>query len=113
MADEKKTDAEEAAKAAQAKEEQVKTAPQSGRGATPSPAAIAKAIDGLQFRTNKELPVLDDNGKPVKENGRAKVRYVPDLRPMTARDVLSAAYDGDGQLVIVAKDGSKYRINKG
>lgn len=80
----------------------------------PSPAAIARAIEGLQFRTNKELPVLDDStGKPLKENGKVKMRYVPDLRPMTAKDVLSAGYDGDGALVIVAKDGSKYRSEKG
>jgi len=78
----------------------------------PSRAAIAKAIEGLQFRTNKALPVLDDQGKPVKEQGKVKVTYVPDLRPMTMDDVLKASYDG-GELTIVSKDGSKYRIGKG
>lgn len=105
MADEKGTDAA-AVQAAQAKEDQGNTA--SGATKGPSKAAIEKAIAGLQFRTNKELPVLDDNGKPIKEGGKPKVRYVPDLRPMTAKDVLSAAYNSEGRLVIVAKDGSKY-----
>ena len=78
----------------------------------PSAAAIAKAIDGLEFRTNKALPVLDDStGKPVMEGGKPKLRYVPDSRAMKPSDVLSAYY-ADGALVLVSKDGSKYRIAK-
>lgn len=78
----------------------------------PSASAIAKAMEGLQFRTNKEIPIVDDStGKPVKENGKPKVRYVPDLRPMTKDDLLNACYDGN-ELVLVSKDGSKYRTGK-
>ena len=78
----------------------------------PSAAAIAKAIEGLTFRTNKEIPVLDDStGKPVMEGGKPKVRYVPDERPLRPKDVLSAAFDG-AALVIVTADGSKHRIGK-
>lgn len=78
----------------------------------PSAAAIAKALDGVEFRTNKALPVLDDStGKPVLEGGKPKLRYVPDLRAMTAGDVLNAYY-AEGVLVIVSKDGSKHRVTK-
>lgn len=109
MTDEEKKKAEEDA----AKAELAKAAQQAGGGKTPSAPAIARAIGGLQFRTNKEIPVLDDStGKPVKENGKPKMRYVPDSRPMTAGDVLNAYY-ADGQLVIVSKDGSKYRSATG
>ena len=79
---------------------------------TPADAELAKAIKGLRFRTNKAIPVLDDaTGQPIVEGGKEKVRYIPDLRPMEVDDVLKA-YMADGQLVIVAKDGSKHRINK-
>lgn len=80
---------------------------------TPSAGDIAEAIKGLRFRTNKAIPVLDDaTGQPIVEGGKEKVRYIADLRPMKRDDVLKA-YMADGQLVIVAKDGSKHRLNKG
>lgn len=80
---------------------------------TPAEAELAKAIKGLRFRTNKAIPVLDDaTGQPIVEGGKEKVRYIADLRPMEVDDVLKA-YMADGQLVIVAKDGSKHRLNKG
>lgn len=80
---------------------------------TPMEADLAKAIKGLRFRINKAIPVLDDaTGQPIVEGGKEKVRYIPDLRPMEADDVLKA-YLAAGQLVIVAKDGSKHRLNRG
>lgn len=105
--EQKKKEEEERIKA-----EQAAKAAQSGGEKSPSAAVIAKAIEGLTFRTNKSLPVVDDStGKPIVENGKPKVRYVPDIRPMTKADVLSARYDGN-ELVLVAKDGSKHRIAK-
>lgn len=71
-----------------------------------SNAAIGKALAGLTFRDNKQLPVLDDStGKPI----AGKFSYVPNPRPMKRDDVLSAVLDGK-QVVIVAKDGSKHRV---
>jgi hypothetical protein len=76
----------------------------------PGVDAIANAIKGLRFRTNKALPVLDDStGKPVIEGGKEKQRYIADLRTMTVEDVLSAVVDGD-DLVLVSKDGAKHRV---
>ena len=78
----------------------------------PTSAEIAQAVRGLRFRTNKALPVLDNStGKPVIEDGKEKMRYIPDLRQMAVSDVLSAAYVG-GELVIVSKDGAKHRIGR-
>ena len=72
-----------------------------------SSAAIEKALAGLTFRTNKQLPVLDDStGKPI----AGKFSYVADLRPMKRDDVLAAVLNGK-QIVIVAKDGSKHRVD--
>lgn len=98
----KKEDEEKAAAAA------AKATAESERGV--SRAAIGKALAGLKFRTNKGIPDMDKTtGKPVMEDGKPKLRYVPDLRPMMMGDVLSAAMVGD-ELVIVTKDGSKHRV---
>lgn len=100
---------EEKKKKEQEEQEEKELAKAAGK---PSAAAIARAIEGLTFRTNKALPVLDDStGKPVQEGGRPKMRHIPDLRPMTADDVLKAYFD-NGQVVLVSKDGSKHRIGK-
>lgn len=108
--DEKKNADDIATKAEQ--EKLAKAARQADAAGKPSKEAIAKALNGLTFRTNKALPVLDDStGKPVMEGGKPKMRHIPDLRPMTAADVLNAYYDGS-ELVIVSKDGSKYRTGK-
>lgn len=110
---EEQKQAEREAKEREAKEREAK-----GKGSAPAArpsmeADLAQAIKGLRFRTNKAIPVLDDaTGQPIVEGGKEKVRYIPDLRPMEVSDVLKA-YMADGQLVIVAKDGSKHRLNKG
>lgn len=59
---------------------------------------VQAAIKSLKFRTNKKIEV---EGEPV--------RFVPDERPMTMADVLSAA-EVDGKLVIVSADGRKHRV---
>ena len=78
----------------------------------PSEAEIAKAVAGLRFRTNKAMPVIDDTtGKQMMERGKPKMRYFPDVRPMTVADVLDAK-SVDGALVIVSADGGKHIVKK-
>ncbi len=108
MAEDKKPKDHDADKAKD--EEKANAAPAQSGSVKPTSAEIARAVQGLRFRTSKALPVLDDStGRPVLEGGKEKMRYIPDLRPMAVSDVLSAAYVG-GELVIVSKDGAKHRI---
>jgi hypothetical protein len=73
---------------------------------------LKKCLAGKTFRTNQAIPVLGDDGKPVVVNGKAKVQYVPHVRPMTDEDVLNS-YETDSHYVVISNDGTKHRIEKG
>jgi hypothetical protein len=68
-------------------------------------------LKGLTFRTSKAVEMKDENGKPVMVGGKPRMTYMPVERELQEGDVLSVATVGD-QMVIVTKDGRKYRVEK-
>ena len=68
-----------------------------------APKFDAKWLKGLSFRTSKKEKVKTDGGE--------KAVYRPVERPLKEDDLLSWRIDG-GQVVLVTKDGRKYRIDK-
>ncbi len=73
--------------------------------------ALKPYLKGLTFRTNKAVDMKDDNGKPVLVGGKPRMTYIPVERELREEDVLNVR-EADGELVIVTKDGRKYRIEK-
>lgn len=84
---------------------------------TPTPADKEKArslksyLKGLTFRTNKAVEMKDENGEPVMVGGKPRMSYIPVERELRDEDVLNVR-EADGELVIVTKDGRKYRVEK-
>jgi len=68
-------------------------------------------LKGLTFRTNKAVEMKDENGKPVLVGGKPRMTYIPVERELREEDVLNVR-EADGELVIVTKDGRKYRVEK-
>ena len=64
----------------------------------------AKLLKGLTYRTSEVKKTKDDNGKDKKT-------WMPVERPLKPEDVLDWK-DRGGTVVIVAKDGRKYRVEK-
>lgn len=77
-----------------------------------SDEVLKKCLAGKSFRTNQAIEEQDSEGKPVMVNGKPKAKYVPHVRKMTPGDVLNS-YETDEQYVVISKDGSKYRLEKG
>lgn len=68
-------------------------------------------LKGLTFRTNKAVEMKDESGKPVMIGGKPRMNYIPVERELREEDVLNVR-EADGELVIVTKDGRKYRVEK-
>jgi urease accessory protein UreE len=62
-----------------------------------------KYLAGLKFSTSKE--------QEKDENGKKRIVHIPVVRAMTPDDVLDWKEVGS-EIVIVAKDGKKYRVPK-
>lgn len=75
------------------------------------PKSLKSYLKGLTFRTNKQVEVLDEQNKPVMVGGKPRMKYIPVERELQEGDVLKA-YESEGEMVIVTKDGRKYRIKK-
>lgn len=73
--------------------------------------SLTPYLKGLTFRTNKALEMKDENGKTVMVGGKPRMTYIPVDRDLAPDDVLSAAEVGD-EMVLVTKDGRKYRVAK-
>lgn len=71
---------------------------------------LASYLKGLVFRTNKAVEVTE-NGKPVMVGGKPRMTFIPVERDLQEGDVLKSCVDGD-DMVIVTKDGRKYRVKK-
>ena len=74
-------------------------------------SALKPYLKGLTFRTNKAVEMKDENGKPVLVGGKPRMQYIPVERDLREEDVLNAR-EADGQMVIITKDGRKYRVEK-
>ncbi len=67
--------------------------------------AIDKSLlEGLTFRTSKEVEVKDEEGKKKKE-------YQKIVRPLTPEDVLDWK-DNGARVTIVTRDGKKHEVEK-
>lgn len=73
--------------------------------------SLAPYLKGLTFRTNKAIEMKDEDGKPVMVGGKPRMTYIPVERDLKEDDVLNA-YESGGEMVIVTKDGRKYRVAK-
>jgi hypothetical protein len=69
-------------------------------------------LKGFDVKWLKGIMFATSEAKKVKKDGRETIRHIPVERQATADDVLNWRVDGD-QVVIVTKDGRKYRVDKG
>lgn len=73
---------------------------------------LKSCLAGKTFRTNQAIEERGDDGQPVMMGDKPKMTYVPHVRPMTSDDVLNS-YEAESQYVVISKDGTKHRIEKG